>query len=71
MKLKSHLSVCLSVHVHFLNADNSAVSTSIRMGLARNTSYVFEETKFIFTSLQNLLFIDRSVKDKGVTAINL
>ena len=54
-------SVCLSVHLHFWHADNSAVFASIETGLARNESCVFKQQKFISTSLQNPLFINRSV----------
>ena len=39
-------SVCLSVHLR--HADNSAVSTRIEMGLARNESCVFEDHKVYF-----------------------
>ena len=36
-------SVCLSVHLHFWNADNSVVYASIETGLALNESCVFKE----------------------------
>ena len=59
-KLKSHLSVSLSVHLHFWHAENSAVSASIEMGLARMKAVSLNITEFIFTSLQNPLFINTS-----------
>ena len=47
VKLKSCLSVCLSVCT-FRHADNSAVSAQIETGLARNESCVFEDRKVYF-----------------------
>ena len=49
IKLKSRLSVCLSVPLPtFWHANNSAVFALIEMGLPRNESYVFKEHKVYF-----------------------
>ena len=47
IKLKSHLSICLSVCT-FWHTDNSAMSAQIEMGLAQNESCVFEDHKVHF-----------------------
>ena len=63
------LSACLSVHLHFRHADNSAVCALIEIGLTRNESCVFEEHKVYFhKSTKPTVHRQECVKDDGVSS---
>ena len=69
IKLKSCLSVCLSVRLHFWHADNSAVCTLIEIGLARNESCVFEEHKvYFYKSTEPTVHRQECVKDYDLSS---
>ena len=68
IKLKSRLSVCLSVCT-FWHADNSAVSARIETGLARNESCVFEDDKvYFYKPIVPTVHRQECLEDEGVSS---
>ena len=59
-------SVCLSVHLHFWHADNSAASAWIETGFARNERCVFEDNRvYFYKPTWPTVHRQECVKDKG------